>query len=68
MNRKIETIEFRCKCCNKRIMDYIVQEDNNEIVLQGIMVKCERCKKVITFKKYTQKMIFDKAVANSIRI
>ena len=66
--KKIQIIEFRCKKCNRRIMDYMVQEDDNAIVMQGIMIKCDRCKRVINLKKYTQRMIFDNMIMNFIKV
>ena len=49
-------------------MDYMVQEDDNAIVMQGIMIKCDRCKRVINLKKYTQRMIFDNMIMNFIKV
>jgi len=49
-------------------MDYMIQEDDNTIVMQGILIKCDRCKRVISFKKYTQRMIFDNMIKNLIKI
>ena len=49
--------EIHCKQCKKHFFDYMVEFNENsddEIVMSGICMKCERCKRVITLKKYTQ--------------
>ena len=50
----MQTIELRCKECNQRFFDYMVTGNNETIVLQGISLKCTRCKRVLVLKKYTE--------------
>lgn len=50
----MQQIELRCKECNQRFFDYIVTGNNETIVLQGISLKCARCKRVLVLKKYTE--------------
>lgn len=47
-------IKFRCKKCGRYFMDYIIQNDDDVIVLQAISMKCDRCKKTLVLKKYTE--------------
>lgn len=50
-------IQIHCKQCKRHFFDYLVETNDNsdsEIVLSGISIKCDRCKRVITLKKYTQ--------------
>lgn len=50
----MQTIELHCKECKQRFFDYMVTGDNETIVLQGISLKCTRCKRVLVLKKYTE--------------
>ncbi|MGN0414954.1 MAG: hypothetical protein ACI4FX_05635 [Agathobacter sp.] len=54
MNRDENVIELRCRKCNKHVMDYTPHGMDTDIVLQGICMKCDRCKRVMTFVKYTE--------------
>ena len=46
----MEKIVIRCKSCNQRLCDYILQDDDTVHVLQGISFKCCKCKRVLMFK------------------
>lgn len=50
------------------MMQYYTCGDSNGIVLQGIGVKCERCKRVVVFKKYTEEMIKHRIDNGSFKI
>ena len=50
----MQQIELHCKECNQRFFDYMVTGNNETIVLQGISLKCARCKRVLVLKKYTE--------------
>ena len=50
----MQQIELHCKECNQRFFDYMVTGNNETIVLQGISLKCTRCKRVLVLKKYTE--------------
>ena len=55
--KRENVIEIRCKQCKKRIFDYMIScEDgsDNEVVMSGISLKCDRCNRVMIMKKYTQ--------------
>lgn len=52
-----KTIVIRCKKCNQRLCDYTLQGNDNIEVLQGISIKCCKCKRVLMFKKYTEAII-----------
>lgn len=45
-------IEFHCKKCNKRLFDYIAGD-----ICIDIEMKCERCKRIMRLKKYTELQI-----------
>ena len=67
MNNR-EIIDIRCRRCNRLMMQYYTCADSNGIVLQGIGVKCERCKRVVVFKKYTEEMIKHRIDNGSFKI
>jgi len=47
-----EIIELRCSKCNMKIMDYMIQHEDTACALNGVSLKCSRCKRVITLMKY----------------
>lgn len=53
----MQQIELHCKKCNQRFFDYLVSGDDETIVLQGITLKCIRCKRVLVLKRYTEGII-----------
>lgn len=50
-------IEFHCGKCNKRLFDYIAGDMCIEIEM-----KCERCKRILCLKKYTELQIRKKSI------
>ncbi len=57
---KIKQIDFFCKKCHKSMkMSYAVTGNTDDIVLNGMMMRCHtnKCTRVVTFKKYTEGMI-----------
>ncbi len=50
------------------MMDYTLCQDDDRIVLQGITIKCSRCKRVMMLKKYTEGMIRKRADKGVFRI
>ena len=52
-----EIIELRCSKCNMKIMDYMIQHEDTACALNGVSLKCFRCKRVITLMKYTEAII-----------
>ena len=53
----MQQIELHCRECNMRLMDYMVSGNDDNIVLQGIVIKCPRCKRVMILKRYTEGML-----------
>lgn len=47
-------IQIRCKQCKRHFFDYEIINKDDSIVLQGISIKCDRCSRVVTLKKYTE--------------
>ena len=52
-----ETIELRCSKCNMKLMDYMIQNDDTACALNGVSLKCSRCKRAIMLMKYTEAII-----------
>ena len=50
------------------MMDYTLCQDDDRIVLQGITIKCNRCKRVMMLKKYTEGMIRKRSDKGVFRI
>lgn len=61
MEKNWSTVQLHCRECNASMMDYTLCQDDDRIVLQGIMIKCNRCKRVMMLKKYTEGMIRKRA-------
>lgn len=47
MEKNWSTVQLHCRECNARMMDYTLCQDDDRIVLQGITIKCNRCKRVM---------------------
>ena len=45
MEKNWSTVQLHCRECNVRMMDYTLCQDDDRIVLQGITIKCNRCKR-----------------------
>lgn len=63
-------IEIRCKThkCNRLFMNYYVTGENIDLNLQGIELKCEKCKRILRLKKYTEQMLVRLAVDGVYKI
>lgn len=69
MKNELSKIDIRCNRCNQKLMEYKLQDNNDNVVLScGISISCHRCKRVAVLKKYTQGMIKERLVGNSFRI
>lgn len=67
MNKE-NVIEIRCKKCNKLMMEYYMSEDDFAVALQNIGIKCDRCKRVMMLKKYSEGMLKEHSVNGTFRI
>ena len=63
----MQQIELHCKECNMRFFDYMVTGNDKMIVLQGISLKCARCKRILVLKKYTEGMLRTHSVQGKFR-
>ena len=61
MNQTKEKIIVRCKCCGNRMFDYVAGD-------MYIEMKCNRCKRVLVLKNYTEELIRATAVNGELRI
>ena len=57
VDNSTDTIELRCSKCNMKLMDYMVQNDDTACALNGVSLKCSRCKRVIMLMRYTEAVI-----------
>lgn len=57
LKNKTEIVKIKCKKCNMTICQYEFQEQDDAPALGGGIFKCHRCKRVLSFKKYTDRMI-----------
>ena len=65
---KDKVIEIRCKKCNKLMMEYYMSGDDSAVVLQNIGIKCDRCKRVMILKKYSEGMMKEHTIQRTFRI
>ena len=65
---KENVIEIRCKKCNKLMMEYFVCGDDSTVALQNIGIKCDRCKRVMILKKYSEGMMKHNLEREAFRI
>ena len=65
---KDKVIEIRSKKCNKLMMEYYMSGDDSAVVLQNIGIKCDRCKRVMILKKYSEGMMKEHSENGTFRI
>ena len=65
---KENIIQIRCKKCNRHFMDYMAHGKSEDIVLQGICMKCDRCKRTITLIKYTEGFLLSHSKKETFKI
>ena len=65
---KGNVIEIRCTKCNKLMMEYFVCGDDSAVALQNIGIKCDRCKRVMILKKYSEGMMKHNLEREAFRI
>ena len=65
---KGNVIEIRCKKCNKLMMEYFVCGDDSAVALQNVGIKCDRCKRVMILKKYSEGMMKEHSENGTFRI
>lgn len=61
-------IEMRCKKCNKLFMNYYLTGENIDLNLQGLELKCEKCKRILRLKKYTEQILLGYTVNGVYKI
>lgn len=58
----MENLELFCKRCKKSMkIAYLIVEDDDALVLEHVRIKCHHCKRILTFKKYTERMLKESA-------
>ena len=67
LNRKIE-IRCRRANCNKLFMNYFPTGESNGLYLAGIELKCEKCKRVLRLKNYTEEVLIEHTVDGVFRV
>ena len=67
LNKELKVIDFYCKC-NKLMMEYFVCGDDSAVALQNIGIKCDRCKRVMILKKYSEGMMKEHSENGTFRI
>lgn len=67
---KNEKIEIRCKKhrCNRLLMNYYITGDDVELHLEGFELKCDKCKRVLRMKNYSEKLLIELSEDGVFRI
>ena len=65
---KGNVIEIRCKKCDELMMEDFVCGDESAGALQNIGIKCDRCKRVMILKKYSEGMMKHNLEREAFRI
>jgi phage FluMu protein Com len=63
-------IEIRCRNghCNRLFMNYYVTGDNVNLNLAGFEMKCEKCKRVLRLRNYTEKILMEHSENGVFRV
>lgn len=59
MNKKIE---IRCRRCNKLFMNYYLTGNEVNLHMEGVELKCDKCKRVLRLKKYTEQLLMEQSL------
>lgn len=59
MNKKIE---IRCRRCNRLFMNYYLTGNEADLHMEGIELKCDKCKRVLRLKKYTEQLLLEQSI------
>lgn len=65
MNKKIE---IRCRRCNRLFMNYYLTGNDVDLHLEGFELKCDKCKRVLRLKKYTEQLLVEQSIDGVFRI
>lgn len=65
-----EMVEFRCRRhnCNKLLLNYYITGVDSSLHLEGIELKCEKCKRVLRLKNYTEKLLAEQSEKGVFRV
>ena len=63
-------IEIRCRNghCNRLFMNYYVTGNNVDLNLGGFELKCEKCKRVLRLKHYTEQLLIEHSENGVFRV
>lgn len=63
-------IEIRCKApgCNRLLMNYFTTGHNVEMNLNGFEIKCDKCKRLLHLKNYTEENLIHNSENRIFRI
>ena len=70
MLKREEVIEIRCKRpnCNRMLLKYCISGENLNIHMECFELKCDKCKRVLRPKFYTENMLIEKSEKGVLRI
>lgn len=54
--------------CNRLFMNYYVTGNNVDLNLGGFELKCEKCKRVLRLKHYTEQMLIEHSENGVFRV
>ncbi|MBE5934265.1 MAG: hypothetical protein E7262_00550 [Lachnospiraceae bacterium] len=63
MKKSGDVIEIRCKRpnCNRMLLKYCVSVENLSLYMECFELKCDKCKRVLRPKIYTEDMLIEKS-------
>lgn len=68
MNNIASLIDVRCQQCNQHLLFCEVGNDENNVLLCNVIVKCSRCKRSKRIKKLTEKDVIEKQGCGILKI
>lgn len=64
----MEKIKVKCRRCRRCLFCYTRIEDDNSVVVQNVSLKCDRCKRIVCLKKYTEKTLMQSVIDNTLLV
>ena len=66
----MDKIEIRCKRnnCNRLFMNYYIAGKDIELHMEGFELKCEKCRRVLRLKNYTEQLLIEGAESGIFKV
>ena len=68
MNSVAPLIDMRCQQCNQHLLFCEIGNDENNVLLCNVIIKCSRCRRSKRIRKITEKYAIEKQDSGVLKI